>query len=359
MSAEIIPVALHDRAYEIWIERGMLPQFESQLAGLELGPACAVLSDGNVGPRYGKMVCDALSRAGYEAYLLEIDPGEESKTLRQVEDILAALVQCQLDRGSFLVAVGGGVVGDVGGLVAALYMRGIDCIHVATSLMAQVDAMIGGKTGVNLPGGKNLVGAFHQPRRVIIDPLTLGTLPQHELRSGFAEVVKYGVIEDPSLFRFVEENLGPVFALKERAIDRILTACCRIKAQVVAEDERESGRRAILNFGHTLGHAIEAVTGYVELTHGEAVAIGMAAAARLSVRLGYLDSQQADRIGAVLEHAGLPTELAPYPAEAVLEVMRRDKKVREGKLRFVLVEELGKVFVTTHVREEDVLALWE
>lgn len=356
---ERIPVSLGKRSYDIILGRGILTEIGEQLEGLELGRRCAVLSDSNLGSTYGRIVADGLSRAGYEAYPLEIPAGEGCKTLAMAGEILRTLVDCGLARDSFLVNVGGGVVGDIGGFVAAIYMRGIPYLHIPTSLMAQVDAMIGGKTGVNLPQGKNLAGAFHQPKRVLVEPGTLNTLPQSELRSGFAEVVKYGVIEDPSLFQFLERNVGGVFAMKDRILDRILSSSCRIKAQVVAQDERESGRRAILNFGHTIGHAVETHAGYGNLLHGEAVAIGMIAAARLSQNLGYMAQEQVERIETLLQNAGLPTDLRPYPAESILEIMNRDKKVKEGKIRFVLAEEIGKVFISSRVRESDLLALWE
>ena len=289
-----------------------------------------------------------------DAETIGVAAGEASKSLGVCQEIWQHLTVRAADREALLINLGGGVVTDLGGFVAGAYKRGIRCMHVPTTLMGMVDAAIGGKTGIDLGGVKNLVGVFHDPLGVYVHGPFLRSLGKRELLNGVAEMIKHGLVRDADHYESLRE--APLHDLD--ALTPLVQRSAAIKAEVVKADPRESGLRKLLNFGHTIGHAVEAVTEYRQLTHGEAVAIGMAAAAKLSVRLGYMQQPEADRISSVLEHAGLPTRLAPYPAEAVREVMRRDKKVREGKMRFVLAEEVGKVFITSRVREEDLLALW-
>ena len=271
------------------------------------------------------------------------DDRERSKNLRTVERIARALVRAGADRRAGIIAAGGGVVGDVAGFAAASFLRGVSLVHIPTTLVAQVDSAIGGKTGVNLPEGKNLVGAFYPPRLVLADPDTLATLPVREYRSGIYEVIKYGVISDTELFAFLEDNLERVVRREAKALDWVIPRCLRAKAEVVGRDERESGLREVLNFGHTFAHALETVTGYRVYRHGEAVGWGMIAAARLSVQAGLLPDSEAQRIEALVRRTGL---LPPWPRESskrLLTVMGADKKTRGGRLRFVLAHQIGRV----------------
>ncbi|MDE2347604.1 MAG: 3-dehydroquinate synthase [Gammaproteobacteria bacterium] len=282
--------------------------------------------------------------------------GESHKTLATAGTIFDALVAQRQNRDATLVALGGGVVGDLGGFAAACYQRGIACVQVPTTLLAQVDSSVGGKTGVNHPGGKNLIGAFHQPAAVIADTDTLTTLPDRELRAGLAEIVKYGCICDAGLFDWLEINLPRLLARDPAALTHAIAASCRLKASVVARDERESNVRAILNFGHTFGHAIEAATAYTSYLHGEAVAIGMLIAADLSARLGLIDREAAARLRALLERAGLPVAAPAIGADRARTLMQMDKKVRAGALRLVLLDALGNAVVTADYDESALTA---
>ncbi|HEU4753500.1 MAG TPA: 3-dehydroquinate synthase, partial [Armatimonadota bacterium] len=279
--------------------------------------------------------------------------------LEQLADVYHHLVAAGLDRRSAVVALGGGVVGDLAGFAAASYLRGIDFVQVPTTLLAQVDASVGGKTGIDLPEGKNLVGAFHQPRLVFIDLQTLDTLPEPDYRAGLAEIIKYGVIWDPELFRFLEVNRTAVLAHQPEELEHLVARSCEIKAEVVGRDEREGGLRAVLNYGHTIGHAVEAVAGYGRYLHGEAVAIGMAAAGRLAARRGWLPESTAQRIETLIREYGLPARLRePLPVGPLMEAMLRDKKTQSGELRFILARDIGRVEVAP-VAAEDVRAVLE
>jgi 3-dehydroquinate synthase len=272
--------------------------------------------------------------------------GEHAKTLQTAGWVFDALVAKKMNRDATVVALGGGVVGDIAGFAAACYQRGIGYVQVPTTLLAQVDSSVGGKTGVNHPGGKNLIGAFYQPLCVVADTDTLATLPDRELRAGLAEVIKYGCVWDPLLFDWLAGNLGKLLARDADALAYAIGRSCEIKATVVARDEREQNLRAILNFGHTFGHAIEAATGFQTYLHGEAVGLGMLIAADLSSRLGLIDGAIRDRIRDLLVKAGLPTEAPRVGAAAALDLMRMDKKVLAGALRLVLLEKLGRAIVT-------------
>jgi 3-dehydroquinate synthase len=321
-----------------------------------VGKHGVIITDTNVERRYAGVLYEALSKAGITTEVLTVPAGEASKSLRQANRLFEKLPTLGLDRQSFIIALGGGVVGDLAGFVAASYLRGIALVQVPTSLLAQVDSSVGGKVGVNLPRGKNLVGAFHQPRLVLADIDTLATLPERELRSGFAEVIKHGAIRDAGFFEWLEQEYTRALALDPDAVAHMVRRCCEIKAEVVSADERESGLRAILNFGHTLGHAMEALSEYVGLLHGEAIAMGMCCAARLSVKRAGLNETEAARLRDLIAGSGLPTRLGTaFKLEQLLEATRLDKKARDGKLRFVLLKRLGEAVVSDAVTDADIV----
>jgi 3-dehydroquinate synthase len=301
----------------------------------------------------------SLSHAGIETNIAVVPAGESSKSLAQASRLYDALVDHAADRSTLIVAVGGGVIGDLAGFLAATFARGLPLIMVPTTLLAQVDSSVGGKVGINHPGAKNLIGAFHQPIGVWIDTHTLQTLPDRELRSGLAEVVKYGVILDAELFAMLEHDAGEILGRDDRALCDIVIRSCRLKTAVVVEDEQEvTGLRAVLNFGHTIGHAVEAVAGYDgRYLHGEAVAVGMVAESRLAERLGWIDGDVVDRLRRLLERFGLPLSAPELDPERLLDAMRRDKKNRAGRLRFVLPRSIGKVELTEAVGDNDVRAV--
>jgi 3-dehydroquinate synthase len=315
-----------------------------------------VLADEAVSDRWGHVVVDGLETAGLRAVLVEVPSGEQSKSLAMAGEIYRRLAAAGIDRDGMVFTLGGGVVGDLGGFAAATWLRGVRCVQLPTTLLAQVDAAVGGKTGVDLPEGKNLVGAFHQPSAVIADLDTLATLPDREYRAGLAEVVKYGVIDDPALLDLLERETRAALLRDPGVVAEVVERSCRIKARVVGDDERESGRRTTLNYGHTVGHAVEAVTGYEAYLHGEAVSLGMAAAGTLSAaRCGFADGDRR-RVERLLTALGLPVRLRQaLDAAELVERMRRDKKSRDGTLRFVLAERLGAVRVEP-VPEPDVHA---
>jgi len=349
-----VRVELGERSYDILIGKGLLSHAAEYLQPLKLGKRGVIITDTNVESRYGGVLSDALSKGGITAEILSVPAGEASKSLRQAHRLFEKLPSLGLDRQSFVIALGGGVVGDLAGYVAACYLRGVALVQIPTSLLAQVDSSVGGKTGVNLPQGKNLVGAFHQPRLVLADIDTLGTLPERELRSGFAEVIKHGAIRDAAFFEWLEHEYKHVFNLNPDAVTHVVRRCCEIKAEVVSADERESGLRAILNFGHTVGHAMEALSEYVGLLHGEAIAMGMCCSARLSVKRGGLSEAEARRLTDLIVASGLPTKLGTkFKLEELLAAARLDKKARNGKLRFVLLKRLGEAVVSDAIVDAD------
>ena len=335
-----ITVELGERSYPIFIGSGLLGG-GFDLSAHVRGPDCLVVTNETVEPLYLDALMAGL--AGKQVRVISLPDGEAYKTLETVEDILDTLVENSANRDTTVVALGGGVVGDIAGFAAACYMRGVDFIQVPTTLLAQVDSSVGGKTGVNHASGKNLIGAFHQPRAVLIDTDTLKTLPDRELKAGLAEVIKYGAIVDADFFAWIEDNLEALIARDVEALAAAIQRSCELKAAIVAEDERESGRRAILNFGHTFGHAIEHCQGYGEWLHGEAVAAGMVMAAQLSAE----DAAMAVRIETLLQRAGLPTQPPPIAATDFMAAMGMDKKVQQKQLRFVLLRELGDAFVSS------------
>ncbi|MGO9037517.1 MAG: 3-dehydroquinate synthase [Steroidobacteraceae bacterium] len=332
----------HSR-YPITIGSGLLTQRElldSRITGRDL----MVVTNTTVAPLYLPALRTALgARRAAECILPD---GEQHKTLETASRVFDALVENKLNRDATVLALGGGVVGDIAGFCAACYQRGIGYVQIPTTLLAQVDSSVGGKTGVNHSGGKNLIGAFHQPLAVITDTDTLQTLPDRELSAGAAEVIKYGCVWDPLLFAWLELNIGKLLARDTAALTHAIAHSCQIKAAVVAQDEREQGLRAILNFGHTFGHAIEAATAYETYLHGEAVALGMLVAVDLSCRLGMTDAAIKARVRDLVARAGLPTDVPKIGAARALELMQMDKKVLSGRVRLVLLEKLGRAVVT-------------
>lgn len=355
MELKRVRVELGERSYDIVIGDGLLARAGEFLQGLGLGKRGVIITDTNVRQAYGATLKRALKRAGFEAKILAVPAGEESKSLRQANRLFGKLPALGLDRQSFVIALGGGVVGDLAGFVAATYLRGLPLVQVPTSLLAQVDSSVGGKTGVNLPQGKNLVGVFYQPRLVIADTATLKSLPERELRAGFAEVIKHAAIRDAEFFAWLEREHKRVFALDADAVAHVVRRCCEIKAEVVSADERESGLRAILNFGHTIGHAMEALTDYVGLLHGEAIAVGMRCAAQLSVKRAGLSDAEAGRLCDLIAASGLLARLSEkIELDQLFAAMSLDKKARNGKLRFVLLKRLGEAVVSDAVTDGDI-----
>ncbi len=336
-------IDLDDRSYDILIGTGLIEQAGRLIAEAVFPSQVVVLTHPTIKSLYGDKLDSALSTVGMKPNWIEIPEGESSKSLTQAADIFDRLFELNCDRKSLLVALGGGVIGDLTGFVAAVWLRGLPFIQIPTTLLSQVDSSVGGKTAVNHPQGKNLIGAFYQPQRVIIDLDTLKTLPENEFKAGLAEVVKYGIIEDPDFFDFLENNSAAILAQDPACMERIVQTSCAVKGQVVEKDETESNHRMILNYGHTIGHAVEALTHYTDYLHGEAVAIGMVYAARLSCNLGKCDPGVPTRIQALLEKLGLPTTLPKLDPDEIVESMTHDKKAVQKKIRFILVTQIGTV----------------
>ncbi len=349
-----VRVELGERSYDILIGSGLLARAAEFLQPLKLGKRGVIMTDSNVAPLYGEQLQATLKKGGFETEIVVVPAGEPSKSLRQANRLFETMPSLHLDRHSFVIALGGGVVGDLAGFIAATYLRGLALVQIPTSLLAQVDSAVGGKVGVNLPQGKNLVGAFYQPRLVLSDTDTLKTLPERELRAGFAEVIKHGAIRDAEFFAWLERERKNVLGGKPDALARAVRRCCEIKAEIVSADERESGVRAFLNFGHTIGHAMEALADYVGLLHGEAISMGMCAAAHLSQKRAGFNAAEAERLRALIKASGLPTRLdGTFGPGELLSAMRLDKKAREGKLRFVLLKRLGEAVVSDAVTDAD------
>ena len=340
-----VSVQLGNRSYAIKIAPGLIDQLGRECARLKLGARCAIITDTNVGRRFAKAAFNSLATTGFSPSLIVVPAGETAKSLKTVQTCYDLLAAHQLERKSFIVALGGGVVGDLAGFVAATYLRGIAFVQVPTTLLAQVDSSVGGKVGVNLKAGKNLVGAFYQPRLVLCDLDTMRTLPDREFRAGFAEVIKYGIIYDARLFAQLERDLPKLLRREPQTLAAVVARCCKIKADVVGQDETENGLRAILNFGHTIGHAIENISGYGKFLHGEAIAIGQVATAKLSSGRMGLSGDDAGRIRDLFKRAGLPTQIKLKPAQRqkLFAAMRLDKKVSGGEIKFVLAKRIGRV----------------
>ncbi|TMA37145.1 MAG: 3-dehydroquinate synthase [Deltaproteobacteria bacterium] len=343
-AAHEVHVDLGARSYPVVIGAGLLAEVGPRLAAAGYRGRCALVTSERVGALYREPVAASLGQAGFAPVAVEIPDGEEHKNLAWLAVLYDRLLDAGVERRSPLIALGGGVVGDLAGFAASTLLRGLPLVQVPTTLLAQVDAAIGGKTGINHALGKNLIGAFHQPRLVVIDVATLRTLPRREFVAGLAEVIKYGVIRDAELFATLEARLEALLGLEEAVLVPVVAACCRHKAAVVAADEREEGgERAVLNFGHTVGHALEVLTEYRRLLHGEAVAIGMVAAARVSRALGLCDAATVERLERLVRRAGLPTAIPDdVTAPALALAMHTDKKTAAGRIRFVCVEAIGR-----------------
>ncbi len=362
---QTVRVDLGARGYDMRIGRSILARTAEYLRACGIQGRLALLTHPRLDELYGRALAGSLRAAGCAVITVAVPPAESSKSLRVAQRVYDALVDAQLDRASALLILGGGVAGDLGGFVAATFLRGIKWVAIPTTLLAQVDAAIGGKTAVNHPRAKNIIGAVHQPALVIADIDTLRSLPLRELRSGMAEVIKTGVIGDPDLFNYLEENLRKVLTRRPEALAYVVGRCARYKAGIVAADEHETGGRIVLNYGHTIGHGIEAAAGYRGLTHGEAIAAGMTLEAAIAVRLGVCEASLLERQTRLLERAGLPARLSrirggrPPAAEAIVAAMTHDKKARAGRLRFVLPAGIGQTVVRDDVPSpllEEVLA---
>ncbi len=343
----IVDVPLGDRAYQAHVGPGLLDLLGDKLAPLGLRKRCVVITDSTVGPLYGKRALTSLDTAGYKATLLTVPAGEASKSLSQAESLCRQMIEHGCDRHAFVVALGGGVIGDLAGFVAGIFYRGVPYIQIPTTIVSQVDSSVGGKTGVNAPEGKNLIGVFHQPRLVLADTETLDSLPEREFREGFAEIIKHAAIRDADMVPMIEA------VLKDRHanLPELMARNIAIKSKVVVEDEYETtGTRALLNFGHTIGHGIEAAAGYGQLLHGEAISLGLIAAARLSCVFSDLDDMGKATIVSLLEAFHLPTAIPEsITDDIILDYLSRDKKFEEGQIRFVLLRELGDAFVSNAV----------
>jgi 3-dehydroquinate synthase len=350
-----ITVHLGPRSYAVLVGSGLIDGIGDECVRLRLGRRAAVVAQAPVAALASR-VADSLRRSGFEPVMLQVPDGEVAKSLPEAEKLWEAFLAHGLDRACPVIAVGGGVVGDLAGFAAATYMRGVPVIQVPTTLLAQVDAAIGGKVAVNLPRGKNLVGTFHQPRLVLIDPDTLSGLPAREYRAGLAEVVKTGAALSAELFTTLEAGVDGLLRRDPRLLEAVVATCGREKAAIVEQDEREeSGVRMVLNYGHTVGHAVEALTGYRRWLHGEAVAMGLVAAGRLAVRLGLAEAGLAARQEALLGALGLPVRIEGTTPEAVATALRHDKKARDGRVPFVLLKGLGRAEVCFDVPPEPVL----
>ncbi len=357
-----VAVGLGERAYDVVIGPGLLSEAAQRIAPLLKRQRVTVISDETVWRLHGERLATALGEDNIAVATIIIPPGEQTKSFAGLADVCDQMLALELDRGDLVVAFGGGVVGDLAGFAAAIYKRGIGFVQIPTTLLAQVDSSVGGKTAIDTPRGKNLLGAFHQPRLVLADLDVLDTLPEREMRAGYAEVVKYGLLGDLKFFEWLETKSPAVLSRKPGALAQAVARCVEMKAEIVAEDETEQGRRALLNLGHTFGHALEAETGYGEaLLHGEAVAAGQALAFRFAAAQGLCPGQDAARARAAIAAAGLPTGLAdvpghPFVAERLLRHMGQDKKAEGGRLTFILPRALGDTFVAKDVQAEAVLA---
>ena len=356
MTVQTLQVALGERSYDIKAGPGLIVEAAAHLAPVLKRPKVFILSDENVAAHYLAPLKASLDAKDIEHTSLVLPAGEATKDVAHLDRVLGAMLDAKMERSSTLVALGGGVIGDLGGFAASVYLRGIDFIQIPTTLLSQVDSSVGGKTGINMPHGKNLVGAFHQPRLVLADTDSLKTLPRREVLAGYAEVVKYGLLGDEAFFSWLEENGQDVIALdgqpqSELAVTQAILQSCAMKARIVEEDERESGKRALLNLGHTFGHALEAAYGYGTLLHGEAVAIGMVLAFETSAALGHCTHEDVDRIRAHYQATGLPVQPPAGSASAaqLLDLMGSDKKVDAGVITFVMAKGIGKAYLDRNV----------
>jgi 3-dehydroquinate synthase len=362
----VVPVALDARAYEIVIGRGVIATLGARIKALRPGARTVILTDETVAGHHLKTVEQVLSEAGIASSSIVVAPGEGSKKFATFEKVCEDIIAARIERGDLVIALGGGVIGDLGGFAAASVRRGLDFVQVPTSLLAQVDSSVGGKTGINSRHGKNLIGAFHQPILVIADTALLDSLSKREFRAGYAEVAKYGLLGDAGFFAWLEANWQAVFASGESsnsmAREQAIAICCRNKAGVVSRDERETGERALLNLGHTFGHAFEAGAGYSQrLLHGEAVALGCVMAFDFSVRKGLIVAAEAERVRAHFAAVGLPTKISDVQGgvpdvDTLMNLIAQDKKVKRGKLTFILARGIGEAFVANDVDPAEIRA---
>jgi 3-dehydroquinate synthase len=360
-AAKTIRVELGERSYDIVIGAGLIAQAGAHLRAGFPGARAAIITDENVAGLHLPALQETLAQEGIETNVITVPAGEASKSLEQLQDVVGRLLDARLERNDVVIALGGGVVGDLAGFAAAIARRGMHFVQIPTSLLAQVDSSVGGKTGINAPQGKNLIGAFHQPRLVLADTGLLATLPARELAAGYAEVVKCALIDRPNFFAWLEDNREAVFAGGEALIDAV-TECCKAKAEIVAADEREAGRRALLNLGHTFAHALERACGYdaTRLVHGEAVAIGLVLAYRFSAELGLAPEEDGERVQDHLRQAGLPVAISaipgpPFAAARLMHHIGQDKKVSRGRLNFILTKGIGRAFIAHDVAADAVL----
>lgn len=358
---ETVTVDLGERSYPIHIGPGLLDRAGELIKPLMRGGRALVVTDTNVAPLYIERLQKSLAAAEIATMHTVAPAGEQTKDFKHLEALLDAMLEARADRGTLLVALGGGVIGDLTGFAAAILMRGVDFVQIPTTLLAQVDSSVGGKTGINTRRGKNLVGAFHQPRLVLADTEVLNTLPRRQVLAGYAEVVKYGIIDDEPFFSWLEENGAKLIDGDMAARGHAVAVSCRAKARIVGADEREGGVRALLNLGHTFGHALEAETGFSDaLLHGEAVAIGMVMALRLSARLGLAPASDTERLVRHLKAVGLPHALPAgrgWDVGRLIHHMHGDKKAKDGKVTFVLAKGIGQSFLTREVPEEELAAM--
>jgi 3-dehydroquinate synthase len=354
----IVDVALGAKSYAVVVERGVLTTIGPRLRAVGVGSRIALVTAPSILRLYGKPVTESLENAGFTVTVVDVPDGESAKTLAVAEACWNALLAAGLDRTSTVLALGGGAVGDLAGFVAATYMRGLNFVQAPTTVLAQVDASIGGKTAIDHPTAKNLIGAFYQPRLVLIDPSTAATLPERDFRSGLAEIVKHGIVLDAEYFVDLERSVAEIGARDGATLERIIGGSCRLKAGVIERDpEEKSELRFALNYGHTIGHALEASTAFGRFTHGEAVSLGIVAEARLAVRLGIAGAETADRQIRLLEAVGLPVRARDLDVDAVLAAIRRDKKARDGRVPFVLAPSIGAYRVVYDVGIDHVRAV--
>ena len=348
---EMIRVNLSSNSYNIYIDTGLLERIGDTLVKEKAPCKTLLITDTNIEKVYGSIVTESLKRNKFDVRLVSLQPGEEQKTLGTACILYDACFDHKLDRNALIVALGGGVVGDISGFVASTFMRGIPFIQIPTSLLAQVDSSIGGKVAVNHPKGKNMIGSFYQPKAVFIDTYALSTLPAVEFVVGLVEVIKYGVIRNAELFEYIEKHLYDILQLDHTALLKIIADSCQIKTSVVEEDEKEVYLRAILNYGHTIGHAIETLTNYNKYRHGEAIAIGMLYATKIAIEIGLTNNKVYERQLSLIKRLGLPLTIDLKPGD-IVKTLYTDKKVISGKLRFILPKKIGEVIISDEVTEE-------
>ena len=348
----MLTVHLAYTSYDILIGCGELSSLGSRCATVGLSSRVAIITNPTVNGLYGDVVRRSLAAAGCMVSVIEIPDGEVYKNAETLAHVYDALIESGLDRKSFIVALGGGVVGDLAGFAAATYLRGIPFVQVPTTLLAQVDSSVGGKTAIDHPRGKNLIGAFYQPRLVLIDVNTLATLPEREFRAGLAEVIKYGVALDGAFFDYLEQHADAIISMDPECLETLIRQCCQIKAHVVEVDEKESGLRAVLNYGHTLGHAFEMLAGYCEMVHGEAVAIGMVLASRISAGLAHCSAADVERIESLIARFGLPTQPPTVERQGLLAALLTDKKSKDGTISYICNRGIGNYAVEQLLPEE-------